>query len=303
MGSPLRPAGVLVPLVTPFDESGGVDRNALAALGSRVLDAGAQGIVALATTGEPSALDAAERDAVVAICAEIVHERDRLLVVGASTNDTRETLRRHEQLADIPGVAASLAVVPYYVRPSEAAIVAHFQLVAERSPAPVILYNIPYRTGQGLGADALLELAATDNIAAVKQAVGGIDTDTLRLLAGAPEDFSVLGGDDPFLAPLTLMGGRGAIAASANVATERFVQMIAAALAGDATVTRERAAALLPLVLALFAEPSPAVIKAVLEHIGVLSSASVRMPLADASPEASANAISEYERLTQTRDG
>lgn len=303
MGSPLRPAGVLVPLVTPFDASGCVDRDALAVLGSRVLDAGARGIVALATTGEPSALDAAERDAVVATCAELVHERDRLLVVGASTNDTRETLRRHEKLADIPGVAASLAVVPYYVRPSEAAIVAHFQLVAERSPAPVIVYNIPYRTGQGLGADALLELAATDNIAAVKQAVGGIDADTLRLLAGAPEDFSVLGGDDPFLAPLTLMGGRGAIAASANVATESFVSMIEAALDGAATATRKCAAALLPLVLALFAEPSPAVIKAVLEHVGVLSSAAVRMPLADASPEAAANAISEYERLAQTRNG
>lgn len=301
MGSPLRPSGVLVPLVTPFDATGGVDREALAGLASRVLDAGARGIVTLATTAEPSALDVAERDAVVATCAEISRKRGAVLVVGAGTNDTRETLRRHERLADISGVAASLAVVPYYVRPSETAIVAHFQLVAERSPTPLIVYNIPYRTGQGLGADALLELAATDNIAGVKQAVGGIDADTLRLLAGAPEDFSVLGGDDPFLAPLTLMGGRGAIAASANLATERFVEMIDEALSGDATATRERAAALLPLVLALFAEPSPAVIKAALEHVGVLPSASVRMPLANASPEAAARAIGEYERLTETR--
>ena len=95
-----------------------------------------------------------------------------MLVVGAGTNDTRTTIQRHEALADVPGVAASLAVVPYYVRPSEAAIVRHFQAVAERSPVPLIVYNIPYRTGRGLGADALLELAATDGIAGVKQAVG-----------------------------------------------------------------------------------------------------------------------------------
>ena len=105
-----------------------------------------------------------------------------MLVVGAGTNDTRTTILRHEALADVPGVAASLAVVPYYVRPSEAAIVRHFQVVAERSPVPLIVYNIPYRTGRGLGAEALIELAATENVAGVKQAVGSIDTDTLRVL-------------------------------------------------------------------------------------------------------------------------
>src|SRR4051794_4816755 len=170
-------------------------------------------------------------------------------MVGAGTNDTRTTIARHEALGAIEGVTASLAVVPYYVRPTEAAIVAHFQHVAARSPVPLVVYNIPYRTGRGLGADALLELAATANVAGVKQAVGGIDADTLRLLAAAPEDFSVLGGDDPFLTPLTLMGGHGAITASANLATVRFVAMIDAALAGDAAGARERAAALLGLVL------------------------------------------------------
>ena len=142
-----------------------------------------------------------------------------MLVVGAGTNDTRTTILRHEALADVPGVAASLAVVPYYVRPSEAAIVRHFQVVAERSPVPLIVYNIPYRTGRGLGADALIELAATDNVAGVKQAVGCIDADTLRVLAAARDRLAVLGGDDAFLFPLALMGGAGAIAASANLCT------------------------------------------------------------------------------------
>ncbi len=98
-----------------------------------------------------------------------------------------------------PASRASLAVVPYYVRPSETAIVAHFQAVAARSPVSLIVYNIPYRTGRGLGSAALLELASTDNVVGLKQAVGGIDTDTLEVLAAAPAGFGVLGGDDAFL--------------------------------------------------------------------------------------------------------
>jgi 4-hydroxy-tetrahydrodipicolinate synthase len=174
--------------------------------------------------------------------------------------------------------------VPYYVRPSEAGIVRHFQAVAERSPVPLVVYNIPYRTGRGLGAEALLELAATDGIAGVKQAVGGIDADTLELLARAPESFAVLAGDDPFILPLLLMGGAGAIAASANVCTERFAAMI-----GERRL--EESEALLPFVRALFTEPSPAVIKAVLHAQGRIPTPDVRMPLTPASPQALERAL------------
>src|SRR3954463_16166215 len=163
MAADLQLRGVYVPLVTPFDEDGAVDVRALERLAGDVLDAGAAGLVALATTGEATSLDDEERTAVVAACSGVCAERGADLIVGAGTNDTRTTVARHEALADVPGVTASLAVVPYYVRPSEAAIVAHFRHVAERSPVPVVAYNIPYRTGRGLGAESLLELAATDN--------------------------------------------------------------------------------------------------------------------------------------------
>lgn len=116
----------------------------------------------------------------------------------------------------MPAASASLALVPYYVRSSVRAIVAHFQYVAARSPVPVVVYNIPYRTGRGLGAAALLELAATDNVAGVKQA-GSIDT--LTVLAETGPGFAVLGGDDPYLFPLILMGATGAVAASAHLCT------------------------------------------------------------------------------------
>ena len=291
MVAELQLRGVYVPLVTPFDRRGDVDLDALEHLTDEVLSAGAAGVVVLATTGEPTSLDDAERDAVVAACSRVCTDRGAGLIVGAGTNDTRTTLARHEALAEVPGVIASLAVVPYYVRPSEAAIVAHFQRVADRSPVPLVTYNVPYRTGQGLTAASLLELAATDNIAGVKQAVDGIDADTLTVLARAPEGFALLGGDDPYLFPLTLMGAPGAIAASANLYTRRFVTMIERGLAGEVTPGRALAEALLPLVRALFAEPSPAVIKALLHAEGRIPTADVRMPLSNASATAVKRAL------------
>jgi 4-hydroxy-tetrahydrodipicolinate synthase len=295
-----RPERLLVPVITPFDEAERVDREALERHADEVLAAGAAGLVAVATTGEATALETDERAIVISICARVCAARDAVLIVGAGTYNTRETIARHEALADVPRVRASLAVVPYYVRPSEAAIVAHFEAVAERSPVPLIIYNIPYRTARGLGSAALLELAATDNIVGVKQAVGGIDADTLQVLAGAPPSFSVLGGDDAFLFPLVLMGGAGAIAASANVATDRYAAMIDAGLGGQLTDGRRQAEALLPLTLALFAEPSPAVIKGVLHAQGKIPTPHVRMPLAEASPVAVEQALAVLDSLTVT---
>jgi 4-hydroxy-tetrahydrodipicolinate synthase len=300
MAIAFRPERLLVPVITPFDEAGRIDEEALERHADEILAASAAGIVAAATTAEATALDDDERATVIAICARVCAGREAVLIVGAGTYNTRETIARHEALADVPGVRASLAVVPYYVRPSEAAIVAHFQAVAARSPVPLIIYNIPYRTGRGLGSSALLELATTENIVGVKQAVGGIDADTLQLLASAPPTFSVLSGDDAFLFPLVLIGGAGAIAASANVATDLYAAMTEASLTGELEDGRRRAEALLPLTLALFAEPSPAVIKGVLHAQGKIPTPHVRMPLADASPAAVQHARAALDSLAVT---
>ncbi len=294
MSSAYRPTGLFVPVITPFAADGRVDLDTLEHLAAELLDAGATGLVALSTTAEPSALDSAERDAVVAVCACVCVDRGAELIVGASTNDTRTTIERHEALAAVPGVVASLAVVPYYVRPSEAGIVAHFQAIAERSPVPLITYNVPYRTGRGLGAAALLELAATDNVAGLKQAVASLDADTLTLLANQPEDFAVLGGDDAFLFPTMVMGGKGAIAASSHLCTERVVAMLAAGAAGNVATGRPHAEALLGLAVALFAEPSPAVIKALLHAEGRIPTPDVRLPLTPATDAALQRAQAAY---------
>jgi 4-hydroxy-tetrahydrodipicolinate synthase len=291
MASDFRPSGLFPPLVTPFTEDDRVDLDSLERLAAQVIDDGAAGVVALATTGEATSLTSQERDAAVATCAAVCADKHSVLIVGAGTNDTRTTIERHEALAHVPGATASLAVVPYYVRPSEQAIVRHFELVAERSPVPVLIYNIPYRTGRGLGADALLELSAVDGIAGCKQAVGGVDADTLTVLARAPDGFAMLAGDDPFIYPMALMGAKGAISASASVGTSRFAAMIDAALNGRLDEGREHHEALLPLAQALFAEPSPAVIKAVLHAQGRIATPNVRMPLSNASAAATERAV------------
>ena len=212
-------------------------------------------------------------------CAAVCAEHGKQLIVGAGTNSTAKTVAAVEALAGTPALTATLIVVPYYVRPSEAGVVAHFQAVADASPVPVVVYNIPIRTGRNLGPAGMLELARHANIVGVKQAVGALDADTLEILAGAPRDFSVLGGDDPFLLPTVLMGGAGAICASAHLCTERFVAMIECGLAAKVDDGRAHAEALLPVVQACFAEPNPAVFKGVLHAQGRIPTPDVRLPL------------------------
>jgi 4-hydroxy-tetrahydrodipicolinate synthase len=275
--------GIYVPLITPFAADGSVALDAVERLSHEYLDAGSAGIVALGTTGESSALDAAEQRAVIDSCAAVCAEHDKQLIVGAGTNSTAKTISAVEALAGTPALAAALIVVPYYVRPAEAGVVAHFRAVADASPVPVVIYNIPIRTGRNLGPAGMLELAQHPNVVGVKQAVGAIDTETLEILAGAPSSFSVLGGDDPFLLPTVLMGGAGAICASAHVCTERFVAMVECGLAAKVDDGRAHAEALLPVVQACFAEPNPAVFKGVLHAQGRIPTPDVRLPLVAAS--------------------
>ena len=153
-----------------------------------------------------------------------------------------------------------------------------------------MLYNIPYRTGRGLGAPALLELAGTEGIVGLKQAVERGRRRHAGAAGRGAADFAVLCGDDAFLLPLLAMGAAGAIAGSAHLCTERFASLLAAADAGRFAEARAQAEALLPLVLALFAEPSPAVLKAMLHEAGRIATPAVRMPLQSASAEAVARA-------------
>ncbi len=293
MPSDVALRGVYVPVITPFASDGSVALDALEQLCRDYLDAGVTGIVALGTTGESTALDVDEKRSVVETCARVCAERDAQLIVGAGTNSTRTTRQAVKELATTPACVAALIVVPYYVRPSEAGIMAHFKEVAAVSPVPVVIYNIAIRTGRHLSAAGVLELARTPKFAGIKQAATGLDLDTLELLKGSNEidGFAVLGGEDPFLFPIVLMGGAGTICASAHVCTGRFVEMIECGLAGKLDDGRVHAEALLPVVQALFAEPNPAVFKGVLHAQGRIPTPDVRLPLVNATPGATQRAV------------
>jgi 4-hydroxy-tetrahydrodipicolinate synthase len=282
MNTSLR--GLHVPLITPFTADGELAPGPLERLARTAVEAGAAGLVALGTTGEPAALTGAERRAVLDICARVCREHGAALIVGAGSNDTAGTTRALRDLAAWPEVSAALTVVPYYTRPSQDGIVAHFARVAADSPVPVIVYNVPYRTAASLSGQALRQLARMPGIAGIKHAVGGIDHDTVMLMADLPADFAVLGGDDVFASPLLALGAAGAILASAHLRTAEFAALIAAWHAGQLAQARELGRRLAPLSAALFAEPNPVVIKGVLHALGQIPSPAVRLPLLPAQP-------------------
>lgn len=273
--------GIHVPLITPFDRDGAVATDAIADLANAALDAGAAGLVALGTTAEVAALRVGERTEVIDICARICRERDASLIVGVGGSDTASTLRALEEVTT--QAVAALVTVPSFTRPGEAGVRAHFAHLAEHSPIPLVIYHIPYRTGQALTAATLREIGGLPGIAGVKYAAGGIDADTINLFAELPADFSVLVGDDLYLGPLLALGANGGILAAAHLATSSFVALHEAWQSGDLTRARGIGNDLARLTAALFAEPNPTVIKGVLHATGKIPTPDVRLPLLPAS--------------------
>jgi 4-hydroxy-tetrahydrodipicolinate synthase len=194
-------------------------------------------------------------------------------------------------------VVAALTLVPPFARPGEAGVLAHFAQLAAASPVPLVVYHVPYRTGQHLSANALRRLADLPNIAGVKYAVGGLDADTVAFLADLPADFAVLGGDDAFISPLLALGAHGGILASAHIATADFVGLVDAWRTGNVDLARTLGHRLAVLSAALFAEPNPSVVKAVLQAHGRIPTAAVRLPLLAATPDATRAALRSAEGL------
>ena len=271
--------GVYVPLITPFDRSGAVAFDALEALAHDVLDAGARGLVALGTTAEPGFLSETERRGVVDLVGRVCRDRHAPLIVGGEPSG-------------VPvGAAAVLSLVPPFVRPGEDGVVAYFTELARHSPAPVIIYHVPYRTGQPLSAATLRRLAGLGNVAGIKLAPGVIDAGIVELLADIPPGFAVLAGDDALLSPLLALGAHGGILASAHVRTADFVDLTQAWQRGDLGRVRTVGNRLAALSIALFAEPNPAVVKAVLHAQGRIPAPGVRLPLLSATPRTLAAAL------------
>ncbi|MEU4678755.1 dihydrodipicolinate synthase family protein [Micromonospora sp. NPDC023737] len=289
-------SGVYVPLITPFDAASAVAHPALEALAHEVLDAGVAGLVALGTTAEPGSLDPEEQEAVVDLLARVCRERNAPLLVGASTPTAVTALRGR------PEVTAALSLVPPFVRPGESGVVAHFAALAAASPVPLVVYHVPYRTGQQLSPETLRRLAALPGVVGVKLAVSAIEADTVRLLADPPTGFAVLGGDDTVISPLLALGAHGGILASAHLATAGFVELADAWRSGDTNRARGLGHRLAELSAALFAAPNPTVVKAVLHAQGRIPAPTVRLPLLPPDHQSVRAAVERLAAVPGTAD-
>jgi 4-hydroxy-tetrahydrodipicolinate synthase len=280
----MEPHGIFVPMVTPFAEDGSVALDALDSLARSVLAEGAAGLVALGTTGEPAQLSARERSQVLEVCGRVCGELGATLIAGAGGSATAHSARELEELA---GTAdAALVPTPPFVRPSRDGVLTHFTHLAERTPVPLIIYHVPARTGCALDAETLRALSALPGIVGVKYAAGALDQDAVELLGDRPPGFAVLAGDDVFLSALLALGASGGVAASAHLATARFVELVDAWDTGEAARARRLGHRLAALATAVFAEPNPAVVKAVLAAQGRIPTPAVRLPLLPASAAA-----------------
>jgi 4-hydroxy-tetrahydrodipicolinate synthase len=270
-------SGIWIPLITPFN-AGAVDHVALGALVRHYVGAGVAGFVALGTTGEPATLDEAEQDAVLATV--LAAAGGLPVVAGVSGNHTAAVCERIAALNEQP-IAGVLAAAPYYIRPSQAGVIGHFAALADASRKPLIVYDIPARTGVRIELSSLLELAAHERIVAVKDCGGSLDKTLALILDGR---LQVLCGEDIEMFGAMCAGASGAIAASAHLRPERFVAMAHALREGRLGDARAIWHTLVPLVRASFAEPNPGPVKAALAACGRIRN-ELRAPMTRVSGE------------------
>lgn len=270
--------GVFVPNVTPFRD-GEIDEGSLRRLVDYLVEAGANGLVPCGTTGESATLSHDEHIDVIKVVAEQAAGRVQV-IAGIGTNDTRESMSLMERAEDID-LQGYLVVCPYYNRPNQEGIIAHFRAVSEVTERPIILYNIPMRTGRNIDVGTVVELARIPNIVGIKDASGDINQ-TMSILART-KNFSVLSGEDHLLFSICCLGGHGGILASGHVLPGEFLAMCEAVNNGDLAEARRLHNHLLPLVRVMFKEPNPSPAKAAMKLMGVIDSDELRLPLLSVS--------------------
>lgn len=279
-------------LVTPFLEDGSVDYEAYAVCVDRQVEAGVDFLVPLATTGETPTLDASERMRLLGMTRE--HSGGLPLVVGCGSNNFDLTLANMgacEALAD-----AFLVVVPYYNKPTQEGQYRYFKALSERSGRPIVIYNVPGRTGANMSPDTLIRLASEcDNIIGVKEASGNY-AQVSEIIRRAPEGFSVLSGDDDLTFALMATGGQGVISVASNVFPSEVAALTRFLLEGDLIAARRMHHRLSPLFRNCFVESNPIPVKSAMARLG-LCSKKVRLPLWDASESTDALMDKTIEEL------
>lgn len=287
-------SGSGVALVTPFNEDFSIDFDALKALVRYQIDNGTDFLVVQGTTGESPTLSASEKQAVLKAVQE--ENAGRLKIVyGVGGNDTLavgEALRN----LNTEGIDGILSVSPYYNKPTQNGIVAHYKHIASCTKLPIILYNVPGRTGSNVTAATTLELAKIDNIVAMKEASGNFDQ-IMEIAQHKPDGFALLSGDDAITMPMIACGTDGVISVVANAFPKRFAEMVHSALEGDFNKSREAHYDLLPVTHMLFEEGNPGGVKVALSYQGLMKP-TMRLPLYPISEGLKTRIVAETAKLT-----
>lgn len=273
--------GSLVAIVTPMFEDGRLDLDALKKLIDVHVDAGTDGIVIVGTTGESPTVTVDEHCLLIKTTIEHVAKRVPV-IAGTGANSTAEAIELTAKAKSL-GADACLLVAPYYNKPSQEGLYQHFKAVSEAVDIPQILYNVPGRTGCDLSNDTVLRLAQLPNIVGIKDATGGIERGT-DLLLRKPADFAVYSGDDATAMPLMLLGAKGVISVTANVAPTLMHDMCVHALNGNVAAAIACNAKLFALHQKLFVEANPIPVKWVLQQMGLIGTG-IRLPLVNLSSQ------------------
>jgi 4-hydroxy-tetrahydrodipicolinate synthase len=272
--------GLGTALVTPFRQDGSIDEAAVHRLTERQVEAGVHFVSPCGTTGEAPTLSHDEKVRVVQLVVEAVAGRVPVLA-GAGGYDTREVidLARAFERAGADGL---LSVSPYYNRPSPEGLYQHYRAVADATGLPIVLYNVPSRTGVNIDVATVARLAEVPHVIGVKEASANVGQ-MIEILAAVPDEFMLLGGDDPLTVAVMAIGGRGVISVASNAIPAEMVAVMELAERGDLVGARKAHARLLPFILSNFAEANPVPVKAAMAAMGLLEEA-YRLPLVPPSP-------------------
>jgi 4-hydroxy-tetrahydrodipicolinate synthase len=275
-------SGTGVAIITPFREDGSVDFKSLEKLLEHIAGNGVDYVVVLGTTGEYVTLSKDEKKAVVNFVIDVINKR-MPIVVGMGGNNTQDVISSIKSW-DFDGIDGILSVAPYYNKPSQRGLFLHFKSVADVSPVPVIIYNVPSRTGCDISAETTVKLAReVKNIVAIKEASGNM-SQIMHIIKNKPRNFQVLSGDDMLTLPMIALGGSGVISVIANAFPKEFSDMVRFALDGEIARACELHYKVLDMIWAIFAEGSPSGIKAALAIMGI-SKNHLRLPLVPVSEE------------------
>jgi 4-hydroxy-tetrahydrodipicolinate synthase len=273
--------GVGTALVTPFTASGALDEAAVRRLGRRQIDGGVHFLAPCGTTGENPTLTDAERLRIVEILVDEAAGKVPILA-GAGGYDTREVIHLAGEMAK-RGASGFLSVTPYYNKPTQEGLYQHYKAIAASTPLPIVVYNVPGRTGVNVEVTTLARLAAIPNIVGVKEASGNV-TQMCEICRALPAEFIVLSGDDALTLPLMAVGGRGIISVASNEIPAEMAQMVELAARNDFAAARKIHARILPLMMVNFVEANPIPVKAAMAAMGLLEEA-YRLPMVPPQPQ------------------